>query len=328
MRVLITGGAGFIGSHLAEAYLKRGDEVYVIDDLSTGSLDNINHLKTSAGYQKRLFVHIDTILNRDVLLELVGTCDVVHHLAAAVGVRYILEHPMESITANIQGTEIVLDLCNKFKKKVLIASTSEVYGKHTHAPLIETDNIIYGPSSKFRWSYAASKLMDEFMSLAYFRTTGLPVTVVRLFNTVGPRQTGTYGMVIPRFVAQALSNQPLTVYGDGSQTRTFTYVKDVVWALMQLIEQQDAFGQVFNIGGTEEITILNLAEKIITATGSNSRIECIPYDQAFGKDFEDMQRRVPSVDKVKRLIGFDPKTSLDAILMNVINYMRQRTNSI
>lgn len=328
MRVLITGGAGFIGSHLAEAYLKRGDEVYIIDDLSTGSLDNITHLKTSASYQKRLFVHIDTILNRDVLLELVGTCDVVHHLAAAVGVRYILEHPMESITANIQGTEIVLDLCNKFKKKVLIASTSEVYGKHTHAPLIETDNIIYGPSSKFRWSYAASKLMDEFMSLAYFRTTGLPVTVVRLFNTVGPRQTGTYGMVIPRFVSQALKNEPLTVYGDGSQTRTFTYVKDVVWALMQLIEHQDAFGQVFNIGGTEEISILNLADKIIDATDSNSKIECIPYDQAFGKDFEDMQRRVPSVDKINRLIGFDPRTSLDAVLMNVINFMRQRTNSI
>ena len=322
MRVLITGGAGFIGSHLAEAYLKKGDEVYVIDNLSTGALDNITHLKESASYQNRLFVHIDTILHRDILLELIGTCDVVHHLAAAVGVRYILEHPMESITANIQGTEIVLDLCNKFKKKVLIASTSEVYGKHTHAPLVETDNIIYGPSSKFRWSYAASKLMDEFMSLAYFRTTGLPVTVVRLFNTVGPRQTGTYGMVIPRFVSQALKNEPLTVYGDGNQTRTFTYVKDVVWALMKLIEQQDAFGQVFNIGGTEEISMLNLAEKIVAATNSESKIELVPYDKAFGKDFEDMQRRVPSVDKIHDLIGFNPETSLDAILTNVINFMR------
>ena len=322
MRVLITGGAGFIGSHLAEAYLKSGDEVYIIDDLSTGSLDNLTHLKESASYQKRLFVHIDTILNRDILLELIGTCDLVHHLAAAVGVRYILEHPMESITANIQGTEIVLDLCNKFKKKVLIASTSEVYGKHTHAPLIETDNIIYGPSSKFRWSYAASKLMDEFMSLAYFRTTGLPVTLVRLFNTVGPRQTGTYGMVIPRFVSQALKNEPLTVFGDGNQTRTFTYVKDVVWALMQLIEQQDAFGHVFNIGGTEEISMLNLAKKIIAATNSESKIELIPYDKVFGKDFEDMQRRVPSIDKIHDLIGFNPKTSLDTILTNVINFMR------
>jgi UDP-glucose 4-epimerase len=328
MRVLITGGAGFIGSHLAEAYLKSGHEVYIIDDLSTGSLDNINHLKETASYQKRLFVHIDTILNRDTLLELVGTCDVVHHLAAAVGVRYILEHPMESITANIQGTEVVLDLCNKFKKKVLIASTSEVYGKHTHAPLIETDNIIYGPSSKFRWSYAASKLMDEFMSLAYHRTTGLPVTVVRLFNTVGPRQTGTYGMVIPRFVSQALKNEPLTVYGDGSQTRTFTYVKDVVWGLMELIEHPDAFGDVFNIGGTEEISILELAECIIAATGSTSTIEMVPYDKAFGKDFEDMQRRVPSVEKIRKLVGFDPKTSLEAILTNVINFMRPRTNSI
>jgi UDP-glucose 4-epimerase len=328
MRVLITGGAGFIGSHLAEAYLKRGDEVYIIDDLSTGSLNNINNLKENARYRQRLFVHIDTILNRDTLLELVGTCDLVHHLAAAVGVRYILDHPMESITANIQGTEIVLELCNKFKKKVLIASTSEVYGKHTHAPLIETDNIIYGPSSKFRWSYAASKLMDEFMALAYHRTTGLPVTVVRLFNTVGPRQTGTYGMVIPRFVSQALKNEPLTVYGDGSQTRTFTYVKDVVWGLIQLIEHPDGFGEVFNIGGTEEISILNLAERIIAATGSASTIEIVPYDKAFGKDFEDMQRRVPSVEKIQRLVGFDPKTSLDAILSNVVNFMRQRTNSI
>jgi UDP-glucose 4-epimerase len=327
MRVLITGGAGFIGSHLAEAYLKRGDEVYIIDDLSTGSLDNINHLKETTRYRQRLFVHIDTILNRDTLLELVGICDVVHHLAAAVGVRYILDHPMESIKANIQGTEIILELCNKFKKKVLIASTSEVYGKHTHAPLIETDNIIYGPSSKFRWSYAASKLMDEFMALAYHRTTGLPVTVVRLFNTVGPRQTGTYGMVIPRFVSQALKNEPLTVYGDGSQTRTFTYVKDVVWGLIELIEHPAAFGEVFNIGGIEEISILKLAERIITATGSASTIEMISYDKAFGKDFEDMQRRVPSVEKIEKLVGFDPKTSLETILTNVIDFARQKTNS-
>jgi UDP-glucose 4-epimerase len=327
MRVLITGGAGFIGSHLAEAYLKRGDEVYIIDDLSTGSLANISHLKETASYRQRLFVHIDTILNRDTLLELVGTCDVVHHLAAAVGVRYILDHPMESIKANIQGTEVILELCNKFKKKVLIASTSEVYGKHTHAPLIESDNIIYGPSSKFRWSYAASKLMDEFMALAYHRTTGLPVTVVRLFNTVGPRQTGTYGMVIPRFVSQALKNEPLTVYGDGKQTRTFTYVKDVVWGLIELIEHPEAFGEVFNIGGIEEISILKLAERIIAATGSASTIEMVSYDKAFGKDFEDMQRRVPSVDKIEKLVGFDPKTPLDDILTSVINFMRPRTNS-
>jgi UDP-glucose 4-epimerase len=322
MRVLITGGAGFIGSHLAQAYLEKGDEVYIIDDLSTGSLDNINVLKQDPGFRKRLFVHVDTILNRDLLMELVGTCDAVHHLAAAVGVQYILDHPMESINANIKGTEIVLDLCNKFKKRVLVASTSEVYGKHTHAPLVETDNIIYGPSSKFRWSYAASKLMDEFMSLAYFRTTGLSVTLVRLFNTVGPRQTGTYGMVIPRFVSQALRNAPLKVYGDGSQTRTFTYVKDVVWALMQLIEKKEAFGEVFNIGGIEEVSILDLANRIIETTGSKSEIELVPYEKAFGKDFEDMQRRVPGLEKIGKLIGFKPQTPLDAILTKVIAHMR------
>jgi len=322
MRVLITGGAGFIGSHLAEAYLENGDEVYVIDDLSTGALDNIAHLRDQ--YQKRLFVNIDTLMNRDLMLELVGTCDVVHHMAAAVGVEYILANPMESITTNIQGTETVLELCNKFKKRVLIASTSEVYGKHTHAPLVETDNIIYGPSSKFRWSYAASKLMDEFMALAYFRTTGLQVTIARLFNTVGPRQTGNYGMVIPRLVKQALKNEPLTVYGDGSQTRTFTYVKDVVWAFMRMVEDESAFGQVFNVGGIEEVSILDLAKRIITACDSSSEIQMIAYDKAFGKDFEDMQRRVPGIEKISKLIGFNPTTNLDAILSKVISYMRKQ----
>ena len=324
MRVLITGGAGFIGSHLAEAYLEKGDEVYVIDDLSTGSLDNIAHLKHQANIQKRLFVTIDSVLNKDILMELVGTCDIVHHLAAAVGVELILNHPMESITTNIQGTEIVLELCNKFKKRVLIASTSEVYGKHTHAPLVETDNIIYGPSSKFRWSYAASKLMDEFMALAYYRTTGLQVAVTRLFNTVGPRQTGNYGMVIPRLVKQALRNKPLTVYGDGNQTRTFTYVKDVVWALQHLVENDDAFGQVFNIGGTEEVSINQLAQRIIDICGSSSDILHVPYTEAFGEDFEDMQRRVPGIDKIQSLIGFDPRTPLDAILTKVVESMRKQ----
>ncbi len=322
MRVLITGGAGFIGSHLAEAYLERGDEVYIIDNLSTGSLDNLSHLQAAEQYKDRLFVHVDTILNREIMLELVGTCDLIFHLAAAVGVKFILDHPMESIITNIQGTEVVLEMCNKFRKKVLIASTSEVYGKHLHAPLVETDNIIYGPSSKFRWSYAASKLMDEFMALAYFRTTGLQVTIARLFNTVGPRQTGTYGMVIPRFVSQALNNEPLTVYGDGKQTRTFTYVKDVVEAFMALVEHDEAYGEVFNIGGVEEISILELAKRIIEASGSDSEIDLIPYDKVFGKDFEDMQRRVPSIDKIKNLIGFAPKTSLDEILNHVIASMR------
>lgn len=323
MRVLITGGAGFIGSHLAEAYLAGGHEVYVIDDLSTGSLDNISHLQNDARYKHRFFVHIDTILNPAILFDLTGICDAVFHLAAAVGVRYILDHPLESIVTNTRGTEQVLEICSKFKKKVLIASSSEVYGKHLHAPLVETDNIIYGPSSKFRWSYAASKLMDEFTALAYYRTRGLKVVITRLFNTVGPRQTGAYGMVIPRLVCQALNKEALTVYGDGRQTRTFTYVKDVVSAFMALMENDYAFGEVFNIGGTEEITILDLARKIIQMTGSSSSVQFIPYEDAFEKDFEDMQRRVPSIEKIKAAIGFNPGNGLDSILQNVIGYYKK-----
>jgi nucleoside-diphosphate-sugar epimerase len=323
MKVLITGGAGFIGSHLAEACLERGDDVYIIDDLSTGSLDNLKPFQQNERYRNRLFVHVDSILNRDTLLELTGICDAVFHLAAAVGVRYILENPLDSIRINIRGTENVLELASKFKKKVLITSSSEVYGKHLHAPLVETDNIIYGPSSKFRWSYAASKLMDEFTALAYFRTIGLRVVVARLFNTVGPRQTGAYGMVIPTFVDQALKNETLTVHGDGRQTRTFTYVKDVVRALMGLMDSENAAGEVFNIGGTEEITILSLAERIIRMTESSSLIDFIPYEKAFGKDFEDMQRRVPSIEKIRQAIGFEPQTPLDAILENIVQSMKE-----
>ena len=323
MKVLITGGAGFIGSHLAEAYLEKGDEVYIIDNLSTGSLENIEFLQKDNRFRDRIFVHVDTILNHETMTELIGICDTVFHLAAAVGVKYILEHPMESIKTNIQGTEKVLELCNKFKKKVLIASSSEVYGKHTHAPLIETDNIVYGPSSKFRWSYAASKLMDEFTALAYYRTNGLKVTIARLFNTIGPRQTGTYGMVAPRFVDQALRGDPLTVYGDGSQTRTFTAVKDVVKAFMRLMENELSFGQVFNIGGTEEITILDLAHKIIDITESQSDIKMIPYDVAYEADFEDMERRVPSIEKVSDLIGFKPNEHLDDIIREIVAFMNR-----
>ena len=318
MKVLITGGAGFIGSHLAERYLERGDDVYIVDDLSTGTLENVKHLQEIQSYRDRLFVTVDTILNHDIMLELVGTCDIVVHLAAAVGVQYILENPLSSIITNIQGTEKVLELCNKFKKKVLIASTSEVYGKHTHAPLVETDNIIYGPPTKFRWSYAAAKLMDEFTALAYYRTKKLPVIIVRLFNTVGPRQTGRYGMVMPRFVQQAMRNEPMTVYGDGSQTRTFTYVKDVVEAIVKLMECQDAVGEVVNIGGIEEVTIMSLAKTVKEFTSSKSEIRLIPYDEVYTKDFEDMQRRVPSIEKLKQLIGWQPSTGLEYIIRNFI----------
>ncbi len=321
MRILITGGAGFIGSHLAGAHLEKGDEVYVIDDLSTGSMENIEPLLENENYGPRLFFSLDSILNHEKMVELLGICDRVYHLAAAVGVLYVLEHPFESIRTNIQGTEKVLELSQKFKKRVLITSSSEVYGKHLHAPLVETDNIIYGPSSKFRWSYAASKLMDEFMALAYHRTNGLEVVITRLFNTVGPGQTGAYGMVIPRLVGQALKGQPLTVFGDGKQTRTFTYVKDVVDALIGLMESPKATGELYNVGGTEEISIEDLAKKIIAMTNSDSKIEYIPYEVAFEKDFEDMERRVPGIQKIKDCIGFEPKTDLDGILKSVIAYM-------
>jgi UDP-glucose 4-epimerase len=322
MKVLITGGAGFIGSHLVEAYLDRGDEVYIIDDLSTGSLDNIKHMQEHDTHKDRLFVTIGTVMNYDRMLELVGICDVVVHLAAAVGVQYILDNPLSSIVTNVRGTEVVLELCNKFKKKVLIASTSEVYGKQNHAPLKETDYSVYGPSVKSRWSYAASKLIDEFTALAYHRTKKLPVLIVRFFNTVGPRQTGRYGMVIPRLVRQALRNEPMTVYGDGTQTRTFTHVQDVIDALISLIEIPEAFGEVVNIGGVEEISILRLAERIREKVGGSSEIRLIPYEEVYPSDFEDMQRRVPSTEKLKRLIGYTPIMDLNRILDDVIAYHR------
>ena len=286
------------------------------------SLENIDFLRKDDRFRDRLFVRTDTILNHETMMELTGICDTVFHLAAAVGVQYILDNPLESIKTNIQGTEKVLELCAKFRKRVLIASSSEVYGKHTHAPLVETDNIIYGPSSKFRWSYAASKLMDEFTALAYFRTDGLKVTIARLFNTIGPRQTGTYGMVVPRFVGQSLRGEPLTVYGTGLQTRTFTGVKDVVQAFIAMVENEGSFGQVFNIGGTEEITIIGLAQKIIDITDLPSEIKIIPYEVAYEADFEDMERRVPSIEKVSRLIGFKPNDDLDDILLEILASMK------
>lgn len=319
MKILITGGAGFIGSHLAELYLKRGDEVYIIDDLSTGSQNNIETIqRNQPSSTDRLFITYDSILNRNALLELIGICDVVVHLAAAVGVQYILDNPLSSIVTNIQGTEAVLSLCAKFKKKVLIASTSEVYGKHDHAPLVETDDCVYGPSVKSRWSYAAAKLMDEFTALAYHRMKHLPVLIVRFFNTVGPRQTGRYGMVIPRFIAQAIKNEPLTVYGSGEQTRTFTHVHEAVECLIRLIDEPKAIGQVVNIGGIEEISIHELASRIIKMTQSKSSIKIIPYEKAYPKDFDDMQRRVPSTAKLQEIIHMAPKMTMNDILKDII----------
>ncbi|NWG14615.1 MAG: GDP-mannose 4,6-dehydratase [Acidobacteria bacterium] len=320
MRVLITGGAGFIGSYLSEAYIERGDEVWVIDDLSTGSLDNVQSLLHHARFH---FVN-DTVLNREALLELTGTCDVIVHLAAAVGVRLIIEDPLKSIHTNVVGTELVLELANKFRKKTFIASTSEVYGRNSKVPLHEDDLRIYGSTVLARWSYAATKAMDEFLALAYFRTKRLPVVIARLFNTVGPRQTGRYGMVVPRFVSQALRNDPITVYGDGTQTRTFTYVGDVVRGIMALVDEPRATGEIFNIGGEEEITINELAARVKAVAASSSPIEHIPYSEAYQEGFEDMERRVPDIGKIKRLVGYRNTYDLDAILAKVVEYERTR----
>jgi UDP-glucose 4-epimerase len=320
MRVLITGGAGFVGSHLAEALLARGDEVHALDNLSTGSIDNIAHLKT----HPRFSYTIDTVTNEPVLAELVDRSDVVVHLAAAVGVKLIVEAPVHTIETNVHGTEVVLKLANKKKKLVLIASTSEVYGKSVDVPFREDADLVLGPSHKHRWAYACSKLIDEFLALAYWKERKLPVIIVRLFNTVGPRQTGQYGMVIPNFVRQALAGQPITVFGDGSQSRSFTYVGDVVRAVVALIDEPRAVGQVFNIGNGFEITIGDLAERIRTLTGSRSEIVRIPYDQAYEAGFEDMPRRVPDISKIKALVGYAPTVELEEILTRVIEHFRQQ----
>jgi UDP-glucose 4-epimerase len=320
VKILITGGAGFIGSYLADAYLKRGDEVYVIDDLSTGSLENIRQIAANPQFH---FVN-DTILNREAMLELTGICDVVVHLAAAVGVKLIIDEPLKSIHTNIVGTEIVLELANKFRKKTFIASTSEVYGRNSNVPLREDDPRIYGSTSVARWSYAATKAMDEFLALAYFRTKQLPVIVARFFNTVGARQTGRYGMVIPRFVGQALRNEPITIFGDGNQTRAFTSVEDVVRGVIALIDEPKAVGEIFNIGGDEEFSINEVARRIKSAVGSSSPITHIPYEQAYQQGFEDMERRVPDVTKIRNLTGYKNRLNLDSILASVIEYERTR----
>lgn len=316
MRVLITGGAGFIGSHLADAYLQRGDHVYVIDDLSTGTFENIQHLKG----QPRFQYTIETVHNQPVTAELVDQCDVIFHLAAAVGVKLIVESPVRTIETNVRGTEVILALANKKKKKVLVASTSEVYGLSADVPFREDGNLVMGATTKGRWSYACSKAIDEFLALAYWREKKLPTIVVRLFNTVGPRQTGQYGMVIPTFVKQALSGRPITVYGDGNQSRCFGYVGDVVGALMKLMDHSESVGQVFNIGSNQEISILELAQRVKELTQSDSEIVFIPYDEAYEEGFEDMPRRVPDITKVSELVGFRPEMSLDGILKSVIDY--------
>jgi UDP-glucose 4-epimerase len=316
LRVLITGGAGFIGSHLSDAYLERGDEVFVIDDLSTGSIENIQHLKS----HPRFHYTIDSVHNLPVVAELVDQCDVIFHLAAAVGVKLIVESPVRTIETNVRGTEVVLNLANKKKKKVLVASTSEVYGLSTEVPFREDGNLVMGATTKGRWSYACSKAIDEFLALAYWREKKLPTIIVRLFNTVGPRQTGQYGMVIPTFVKQALAGRPLTVYGTGEQTRCFGYVGDVVEALVRLMDHPAAVGQVFNIGSSEEVSILQLAERVKQLTQSESEIVLVPYDEAYEEGFEDMPRRVPDVTKVNALVGFRPRLALDGILQSVINY--------
>jgi UDP-glucose 4-epimerase len=320
LRVLITGGAGFIGSHLSDAYLERGDEVYVIDDLSTGSIENIQHLKNNP----RFHYTIESVHNQPVVAELVDQCDVIFHLAAAVGVKLIVESPVRTIETNVRGTEVVLGLANKKKKKVLVASTSEVYGLSMEVPFREDGNLVMGATTKGRWSYACSKAIDEFLALAYWREKKLPTIVVRLFNTVGPRQTGQYGMVIPNFVKQALAGRAITVYGDGQQTRCFGYVGDVVGALIKLMDQQEAVGQVFNIGSNEEVSILELAQRVKELTNSSSEITFVPYDEAYEEGFEDMPRRVPDISKIGALVGFRPEMKLDGILQTVIKYHSER----
>jgi UDP-glucose 4-epimerase len=320
MRILITGGAGFIGSHLAEALLEARHEVYTLDNLSTGSIDNIAHLKTRPGFHYT----IDTVFNDPVVAELVDRADVIFHFAAAVGVKLIVQEPVHTIETNVHGTEVVLRHAAKKKKLVFIASTSEVYGKSASVPFREDADLVMGATTRHRWAYACSKALDEFLALAYWKEKRLPVIVVRFFNTVGPRQTGQYGMVVPTFVRQALAGSPITVFGDGTQSRSFTYVGDVVGALLALMVEPRAIGQVFNIGNVEEVTIAGLAARIKEKAGSRSPIVTIPYDQAYEAGFEDMPRRVPDLTKIHALIGYEPKVALDEIIERVMADCRAR----
>lgn len=318
MKSLITGGAGFIGSHLAEELLSRGEEVFIVDNLSTGSIDNIKHLKDN----KNFSMVIDSVLNKPVLEELISKADRIFHLAAAVGVKLIMERPVDTIETNVLGTENVLNLANKYHKKVLVASTSEVYGKHKDHTLSEMNNMVLGPTKKRRWAYACTKALDEFLSFAYHEEKKLPVVVVRFFNTIGPKQTGQYGMVVPKFIKSALLNNPITVFGDGTQSRSFTYVKDAIRAVLMLMEKPEAEGDVFNIGDGREITILELAKKIKKMTSSSSAITFVSYDDAYGKGFEDMERRAPDISKIRKFIGYEPSINLDQVLEIIIQHMK------
>ena len=320
MRFLVTGGAGFIGSHLAERLIDRGDQVLVLDDLSTGAMDNIAHLVGRPGFEYR----IGSALDRPLVTECVDRCDITFHLAAAVGVRLIVERPVHTIETNIGATEAVLDAAAKKQKLVLLASTSEVYGKSTKVPFAETDDLTLGATIHSRWAYACSKALDEWLALAYYQEKRVPVIVSRLFNTVGPRQTGRYGMVLPNFAAQALRGEPLTVYGTGHQSRCFGHVKDAVESMLRLVATPSAIGEVFNVGADDEVTILELAQRVKTDVGSQSEIILVPYSEAYAEGFEDMQRRVPNVGKLERFIGFRPRTSLDQIIKDVVADQRER----
>ena len=320
MRALVTGGAGFIGSHLSDALLAQGHDVLILDNLSTGSIDNIAHLKGRHGFE----YFIDTVNNEGLLAELIDRSDVVFHFAAAVGVKLIVEQPVYTIETNVHGTEVVLKHANKKKKLVVLASTSEVYGKSDDVPFREDSDLVLGPTPKHRWAYACSKAIDEFLALAYWKERKLPVIIVRFFNTVGPRQTGQYGMVIPNFVRQALAGEAITVFGDGKQSRAFTHVADVVAALLKLVVEPRAIGQVINIGNMQEVTMTQLAERVRDLSGSKSIIKHIPYDEAYESGFEDMPRRVPDLTRVKGLIGYEPKHDLDDILVQVIDDFRRK----
>ena len=315
MRALITGGAGFIGSHLADHLLDRGDQVVLLDDLSTGRLTNIEHLNDRTGAE---FV-LGSVLDAELVDEVVSRVDAVFHLAAAVGVNLIVEKPLESLMTNIRGTETVIEMAHKYDKRLLVMSTSEIYGKNTSDSLSEEDDRILGSPLKSRWSYSEAKAIDEILAYTYWREKGLETVIIRLFNTVGPRQTGSYGMVIPRFVGQALRNEPITVFGDGNQTRCFCHVGDVVEGLVALSEHPEAFGKVFNLGGGEEVSIRELAERVIELAGSQSSLEFIPYDTAYEAGFEDMERRVPNTTRAMQLVGFEPSASLDDIIRSVID---------